>query len=86
MYYINRFYTYIFWDVESEKWRVKITKNSSKFLKEGILWKKELQVEKLMNFGRIVIPIDFRNELGINEKDTVNVYLKGSYIVIEKDE
>ncbi len=39
-----------------------------------------------MSFGRIVIPVDFRNELGINEKDTVNVYIKGSYIVIEKSE
>ena len=39
-----------------------------------------------MNFGRIVIPIDFRNKLGIKEKDSVNVYIKGSYIVIEKAE
>lgn len=39
-----------------------------------------------MNFGRLVIPIDFRNKLGIKEKDTVNVYMKGSYIIIEKPE
>lgn len=39
-----------------------------------------------MNFGRIVLPIDFRNKLGIREKDNVNIYVKGSYIVIEKPE
>ena len=39
-----------------------------------------------MNFGRIVLPIDFRNKLGIKDKDDVNVYIKGSYIVIEKPE
>lgn len=45
-----------------------------------------MQVEKLMNFGRIVLPVDFRNALGIKEKDSVNVYIKGAYIVIEKAE
>ena len=47
-------------------------------------WKKELQPEKWMSSGRIVLPIDFRNKLGIKEKDSVNIYIKGSYIVIEK--
>ena len=46
----------------------------------------ELPIEKQMNYGRISIPIDFRNKLGIKEKDSVNVYIKGSYIVIEKVE
>ena len=39
-----------------------------------------------MSFGRIVLPIDFRNKLGIKERDSVKLYLKGSYIVIEKTE
>lgn len=45
-----------------------------------------MQLEKLMNFGRVVLPIDFRNKLGMKEKDDVNIYMKGSYIVIEKPE
>lgn len=45
-----------------------------------------MQLEKLMNFGRIVLPVDFRNKLGMEEKDEVNIYMKGSYIVIEKSE
>lgn len=45
-----------------------------------------MQIEKLMNFGRIVLPVDFRNKLGMEEKDEVNIYMKGSYIVIEKPE
>lgn len=53
--------------------------------KGGILWKKKLQVGKLMNFGRIVIPLDFRQKLGIKENDSVNVYVKDNYIIIEKD-
>lgn len=39
-----------------------------------------------MNFGRIVLPVNFRNKLGMEEKDEVNIYMKGSYIVIEKPE
>ena len=39
-----------------------------------------------MNYGRVVLPIDFRNQLCIKEKDSVNIYIKGSYIVIEKDD
>lgn len=39
-----------------------------------------------MNFGRIVLPVDFRNKLSMEEKDEVNIYMKGSYIVIEKPE
>ena len=39
-----------------------------------------------MNFGRVVLLIDFRNKLGMKEKDDVNIYMKGSYIVIEKPE
>lgn len=40
---------------------------------------------KIDELGRVVIPIDFRKKLGIKEKDSVNIYIKGSYIVIEKD-
>lgn len=48
--------------------------------------KERIASRKVDELGRIVLPIDFRNQLGIKEKDSVNVYIKGSYIVIEKCE
>lgn len=48
--------------------------------------KERIASRKVDELGRIVLPIDFRNKLGINEKDSVNVYIKGAYIVIEKQE
>lgn len=48
--------------------------------------KERIASRKVDELGRIVLPIDFRNQLGIKEKDSVNVYIKGSYIVIEKVE
>ncbi len=48
--------------------------------------KERIASRKVDELGRIVLPIDFRNQLGIKEKDSVNVYIKGSYIVIEKAE
>lgn len=48
--------------------------------------KERIASRKVDELGRIVLPIDFRNHLGIREKDSVNIYIKGSYIVIEKAE
>lgn len=48
------------------------------------MMKERIASRKVDELGRIVLPIDFRNQLGIKEKDSVNVYMKGSYIVIEK--
>jgi len=48
--------------------------------------KERIASRKVDELGRVVLPIDFRNKLGIKEKDSVNVYIKGSYIVIEKPE
>ena len=39
---------------------------------------------KLDELGRVVLPIDFRNRLGLKASDSVNIYIKGSFIVIEK--
>ena len=41
------------------------------------------KIDELRKSG---LPIDFRNKLGMKEKDDVNIYMKGSYIVIEKPE
>lgn len=44
------------------------------------------KVDRSIDTIRVVLPIDFRNKLCMKEKDDVNIYMKGSYIVIEKPE
>lgn len=39
-----------------------------------------------MNFGRVVIPIEIRNQFNIIEKDPIEIYVEGSYIVLKKFE
>ena len=36
------------------------------------------------SLGRVVIPINYRRELGIDNNDRVNIHLEGSRIYIEK--
>ena len=39
---------------------------------------------RLDELGRIVIPINYRRELGISEDDRVNIFMEGNRIWIEK--
>lgn len=39
---------------------------------------------KIDELGRIVLPIDFRHKLNLKTSDTVDIYVKGSFIIIEK--
>ena len=39
-----------------------------------------------MNFGRVVIPIEIRNQFNIIEKDPIEIYVEGSSIVLKKFE
>lgn len=39
-----------------------------------------------MNFGRVVIPIEIRNQFNILEKDPIEIYVQGSTIVLKKFE
>ena len=41
-------------------------------------------VRKVDELGRVVIPIELRNNLGIQEKDPIEIYLDGSSIVLKK--
>jgi len=41
-------------------------------------------VRKVDELGRIVIPIELRNTLGILEKDPLEIYTDGSSIVLKK--
>lgn len=43
-------------------------------------------VRRVDELGRIVIPIELRNKLGIIEKDPLEIYVDGSNIVLKKFE
>ena len=43
-------------------------------------------VRKMDDLGRVVIPIEIRNQFNIAEKDPVEIYVDGSSIVIKKYE
>jgi transcriptional pleiotropic regulator of transition state genes len=43
-------------------------------------------VRKVDELGRIVIPVDFRRELGIEEKDGLELYVDGESIILQKYE
>lgn len=41
-------------------------------------------VRKVDELGRIVLPIELRRTLDISEKDTLDIYVEGSAIVLRK--
>lgn len=41
-------------------------------------------VRKVDELGRVVIPIELRNKLGIEEKDPIEIYVEGSSVVLKK--
>ena len=41
-------------------------------------------VRKVDELGRVVIPIELRNNLGIKEKDPIEIFVDGSSIVLKK--
>ena len=43
-------------------------------------------VRRVDELGRVVIPIEIRNEFGIAEKDPIEIYVDGSTIVLKKYE
>lgn len=43
-------------------------------------------VRRVDELGRIVIPIELRNKLGIVERDPLEIYVDGSNIVLKKFE
>ena len=43
-------------------------------------------VRKVDELGRIVLPIELRNKLGIAEKDPLEIYVDGSSIILKKYE
>ena len=43
-------------------------------------------VRKMDELGRVVIPIEIRNQFNIMEKDTIEIYVDGSSIILKKYE
>lgn len=43
-------------------------------------------VRKVDELGRVVIPIELRRTLGINEKDSLEIYVDGEKIILKKYE
>lgn len=43
-------------------------------------------VRKIDELGRIVIPIEIRNQFDITEKDPIEIYVDGSSIILKKYE
>lgn len=43
-------------------------------------------VRKVDELGRVVIPIELRNKLGIQEKDPIEIYVDGTSIILKKYE
>ena len=41
-------------------------------------------IRKVDELGRVVIPIELRNKLGIQEKDPIEIYVDGSAVVLKK--
>ena len=43
-------------------------------------------VRKVDELGRIVIPIELRRTLGIEEKDSLEIYVDNEKVILKKDE
>ena len=43
-------------------------------------------VRKIDELGRIVLPMELRNRLGIAEKDPIEIYVDGSSVILKKYE
>ena len=41
-------------------------------------------VRKIDNLGRVVIPIELRNNLGVAVKDSMEIYVDGEQIILQK--
>ena len=41
-------------------------------------------VRKVDELGRIVLPIELRRTLDINEKDSLEIYVDGNHIILKK--
>ena len=52
--------------------------------KEGMTVKSTGIVRKVDELGRIVLPIELRRTLGIDEKDSLEIYVDGTSVILRK--
>ena len=43
-------------------------------------------VRKVDELGRIVLPIELRRTLGINERDAIEIFVEGQRVILQKYE
>jgi transcriptional pleiotropic regulator of transition state genes len=43
-------------------------------------------VRKVDDLGRVVLPIELRRTLGIDEKDPLEIFIDGEYVILKKYE
>lgn len=55
-------------------------------MEEVIIMKSTGIVRKVDELGRVVLPIELRRTLGIEEKDPLEIYVDGSTIILKKYE
>jgi len=51
---------------------------------EGFLMKSTGIVRKVDELGRIVLPIELRRTLGIEERDALEIYVEGNTVILRK--
>lgn len=56
------------------------------FYERGIKLKSTGIVRKVDELGRVVIPIELRRTLQIEEKDSLEIYVDGEHIILKKYE
>ena len=56
------------------------------FYERGIKLKSTGIVRKVDELGRVVIPIELRRTLNIEEKDSLEIYVDGEHIILKKYE
>lgn len=52
----------------------------------GVVMKSTGIVRRVDDLGRVVLPIELRNKLGITEKDPMEIFVEGSSIILKKYE
>ena len=55
-------------------------------MQKGVIsLKKDFSIRKIDSLGRIVIPMDFRRALDIQEWDELRLSMEGAHIIVEKN-
>ena len=71
--------------VQNDKKSVLFRQRNCHFNKEGAAFMKSTGiVRKVDELGRIVLPIELRRTLGIEEKDRIEIFVEGESVILRK--